>query len=91
MTEPDPLHNRRLIAERLGWPDGALDACLALEADFPRWSVYWTKGGLPPDPRRGYRAFARVHWARFDAVAETPEELRERLDEADAQLPDALA
>jgi hypothetical protein len=33
--------NLRLIAERTGWPDGAIDACEALNADQPDLVVVW--------------------------------------------------
>jgi hypothetical protein len=84
----DEALNLRLIAERLHWPDGAADACLNLEADYPRWTVFWTRGGLPLSPERGYRAFAEVRKQRGAAFGETPEALREALAVADAQLPD---
>jgi len=31
--------NRRLIAERTGWPKGAVEACEAIERDHPGWRV----------------------------------------------------
>jgi hypothetical protein len=33
--------NQKLIAERLGWPKGALAACWALENRHPGWHVDW--------------------------------------------------
>ncbi|MCM4083025.1 hypothetical protein [Paractinoplanes hotanensis] len=36
-----PLRNRRLLAERLRWPDGALDECLRIEKDRPGFDVCW--------------------------------------------------
>jgi len=33
--------NLKLIAERTGWPDGALQACWDLENRYPGWSVSW--------------------------------------------------
>lgn len=33
--------NRRLIAERLHWPDGALEACEQLESEHPGFEVAW--------------------------------------------------
>lgn len=82
-----PRRNRRVLAERQGWPDGALDACLELEQAYPRWAVLWTKGGLPRDPDRGYRAYATVERVLYDVFAETAEVLRERLADADLGLP----
>jgi hypothetical protein len=41
---PDLLrHNRRVMAERIGWPDGALEACDKLEAAYPDWIVGWQR------------------------------------------------
>jgi len=34
-------HNNRIMAERLNWPDGVLDACHNLEDRHPGWSVGW--------------------------------------------------
>ncbi|AGL19478.1 hypothetical protein [Actinoplanes sp. N902-109] len=59
ISDPDPERNRELVAQRLGWPDGALNNCRALEAEFPDWSVFWTNGGLPKDQQPGYRAMTR--------------------------------
>jgi hypothetical protein len=33
--------NRRLIAQRLNWPPGALDAVRAIEAACPGWAASW--------------------------------------------------
>lgn len=82
LPEPDPMRNRELIAERLGWPEDGLAACLTLEADFPRWMVYWTKGDLPASPRRGYTA----RHGQVEVFGETPDELRTALADADAEL-----
>lgn len=93
MTSPlppaDPAKNRRLIAERLGWPDTALATCIEIENEFPGWMVYWTQGGLPRDRDPGFRAFIQVHgWRRTDVAGATAEELRERLADAVTKLPD---
>lgn len=71
--------NRELIAERLGWPDDALIACLAIEQEYPQWAVYWDNGQLPASPGRGYRAFALVRNRSYQAFGETPEQLVEAL------------
>jgi hypothetical protein len=79
MSEPppvDPALNRRLVAERLGWPDGALEACSALEADYPAWHVFWTRGGLPRSPERGFRAIHEERNRRTELYAPTAEDLR---------------
>ncbi|MEV6350904.1 hypothetical protein [Actinoplanes sp. NPDC051851] len=43
VTDEMPLawRNRRLIAERTGWPDGALETCERLDEDHQGWSVMW--------------------------------------------------
>jgi hypothetical protein len=74
--------NRQLVARR--WPAGALDACVALEEEFPRWGVYWTR----MDPAPGFRAVLRVSNLRGGELYEpTAGELRARLIVVDATLP----
>jgi hypothetical protein len=75
LPPPDPKLNARLIAERLQWPDGALEACEALEEEFPGWMVFWTWGRLPADPHPGYRAVTENARRRGYAYGVTPEEL----------------
>jgi hypothetical protein len=50
--------NRRALAERLRWPDGALEECERLARDHPRWWVVWDRGCTTPGWERpaGYRA-----------------------------------
>jgi hypothetical protein len=55
--------NRELIAQRLGWPDGALDATRDLEARFPGYSVWWGSGRVT-DPRPGYYAIRAGDYGR---------------------------
>jgi hypothetical protein len=87
----DPELNRQLIAERIGWPAGAIEACTALEADYPRWLVFWTRGDPPARPGPGFRAIGRTRAAgRVEAFAETAEGLRDALRVADPQLPEGL-
>jgi len=47
--------NRELIALRLKWPEGALDAVRELEARFPGYNVFWGTG-RPADPKPGFYA-----------------------------------
>ena len=35
------LHNRWALAERQGWPEGALETCEQLDEKFPGWVVWW--------------------------------------------------
>jgi hypothetical protein len=61
MTDLAPIgpylatRNRRLFAQRGGWPDGALDACEILDAECPGWTVYWSRGPVG-DSRPGFYA-----------------------------------
>ncbi len=46
MSAPPPgmklaRYNRRIIAERVGWPVGALEMCEHLDAAYPGWMVWW--------------------------------------------------
>lgn len=44
------MRNRRLIAERLGWPAAALDECLRLERECPGYEVAWFGEWKVADP-----------------------------------------
>lgn len=91
MTD-EPLHpvgaelaakNRRLIAERLGWPAGTVEVCERLEAESPGWSVSWSDGGGPAWEKPGFYA-GRISWHRTDPGprflhAATADELRTEL------------
>jgi len=41
-------NNQRLIAERTGWPDGTLQACVDLEDRHPDWHVSWMPENATP-------------------------------------------
>jgi hypothetical protein len=84
------LRNRQLIAERLGWPDGALDACTALEADYPDWAVFWTDRRPADEPgyrEPGYRAVLLMHGWVCKMQTASIGELRARVAEVDERLP----
>ena len=36
-------HNRQVLAERLGWPAGALEACERTELEHPAWRFNWNQ------------------------------------------------
>ncbi|MFB4314362.1 hypothetical protein [Actinomadura sp. 21ATH] len=57
-----PERNREILAERLGWPDGALEACRELEQRHPGWSLWYDIGGLPASPVPRYRAECDYGW-----------------------------
>lgn len=85
-ARPDPVLNRRIIAERLHWPPGALKECLALEQRFVGWSVFWNPGTLRTDPVPGFRAVRYLgSWFRRTAGAATAAELAEELERIDAE------
>jgi hypothetical protein len=89
-ADVDPELNLRLIAERLGWPDGALEACTAIAAAHPAWtSVYWGVGPVGRPPQPGYRATLRMHDERghreVELYAQDPAELAERMADVDRQ------
>lgn len=87
LPPPDPEENRRLIAERLRWPTGALEACAAIEQEFPAWMVWWNDGALPVAPLPGYRASLLLHGHRAELYASTADELRAQVATVDAELP----
>lgn len=46
LAEPGPeqrARNRVLIAERLGWPDGALEITGELTDKYPGWVFFWCR------------------------------------------------
>jgi hypothetical protein len=47
--------NREVLAERLHWPDGALEVTRQLEVMNPGTSVWWGTGRLS-DPKPGFYA-----------------------------------
>ena len=57
---PDLAHrNPHILAERLGRPVGAAEACEACEAvddEHPGWHTSWSSGGEPSWARPGYDA-----------------------------------
>ena len=76
--------NRRLFAQRENWPDGALDACVAVDRDNPGWYTTWHAGGAGAGSweRPGFYALPRYHrhkpgWA-YGASAE---EVRHAIDD----------
>lgn len=83
----DRRRNEELVAERLHWPDGALEACRAIERDYPEWLAYWTRGNYPEPTEQGYRAVLRRHNHHVQLLASDPATLRELVGDAQAALP----
>jgi hypothetical protein len=78
--------NREIISERLRWPDGALQACVALEDRHPGWQVSWMGESATPGFERpaGFHASYRDEDEVFhkpEAFAPTAEELEPLLVE----------
>jgi hypothetical protein len=84
-SDPDmPERNRELLAERGGWPAGAVEACRRLEREFPGWTVYWAResrirGFESPE---GYGAWRGDLWRRTRVYAPTPAELADQMRQA---------
>jgi hypothetical protein len=84
---PDTMENRnlRLIAERTGWPSGAIDLCLLMEAAFPEWTVWWARRKTAPgfECPAGFHASyrGRRRSERRELFDETGWGLREQLEQ----------
>ena len=57
MTDREPLppvgpelawRNRQVLAQRLGWPAGALEACEAIELQHPDWHPSYCQANTTP-------------------------------------------
>jgi hypothetical protein len=59
--------NRAILAERLRWPDGALQACADLEDAHPGWHVSW----LPENVTAGWERAAGF-WATHPGGSHAP-------------------
>jgi hypothetical protein len=71
--------NRELLAERLGWPAGTIEACRSIEARCPGYAAWWSEGdmstpeGAPYAARvKGARSADRTYYGRDadDVVAQ---------------------
>jgi hypothetical protein len=62
-------NNQRLIAERTGWPEGALQACADLEDRHPGWHVSWMNENVTPGWERP-AGFSASHPGGSHAVKE---------------------
>lgn len=69
--------NRMIIAERLGWPAGAVEECEKLDDASPGWSITWEAGCY---------CATRVGWRHGDEVprwlyGETVDELATAIEQ----------
>lgn len=76
-------HNRRVMAERIGWPDGAVEACDKLQDAYPGWNPGWQ----PESTIRGFEHpagyFASRLGRRYNepvAYGSDPDELASVID-----------
>jgi hypothetical protein len=79
--------NRELLAQRLRWPEGALEAVRRLEAQHPRYSVHWSSGGHEGPPGFYGRLTDAMWDQRQKLYGATPDELAARLTEHEAANP----
>jgi hypothetical protein len=71
--------NRRVFAERLRWPEGALEACEAIDQEHPGWTASYRHAQHGGDPA-GYYANRWVHDPHDPGkYGATPDELRAAL------------
>lgn len=78
--------NRRVIAERVGWPAGAVEACEAIDAAHDGWYTTWVDGYIVTIDGRselkptGYYAQSRVFKEAAPVYGATPQELAEAIE-----------
>jgi hypothetical protein len=71
-------HNRRVLAERLNWPEGAVEACDRIDDEHPGW--YSSYRHAYRDQPAGYYAHHHVEFgARWHVHGYTPDDLHERI------------
>jgi hypothetical protein len=75
--------NRQILADRLGWPVGALQQCERIESAYPDWSVTWLRGNTV----KGFESPPRF-WAvrdgrhRYEVTAPDPAGLEQAIRDA---------
>lgn len=74
--------NRRVIAERSGWPDGVLQACEDFDRRHPGWFAFWR----PENRRPGFEAPAGYIARRHGALDRDEGIFRSNVDALDALL-----
>jgi hypothetical protein len=76
--------NLPVLAERLNWPAGALEAVREIEAEFGRYLAWWSPGGWCGDP--GFYAIRSGDRAR-KLYAPDPEKLAVLIADEIERLP----
>lgn len=77
--------NRRLLAERLDWPAGAVDECERLDAEFPTWHVFY-RHAAEEEPGGWYAHHEQVGCRGARRYGTTADELREKIREHRCQF-----
>jgi hypothetical protein len=74
--------NQKLIAERTGWPEGALKTCWELEGKHPGWMVDWLHENTIKGFERpaGFRASLIQGMHKCDVFAPDPAELESLME-----------
>jgi predicted DNA-binding transcriptional regulator AlpA len=54
--------NRRILAERLNWPNGALETCEQVEQESPEWHITYSAGGNRTWNKAGFYAQRKAAW-----------------------------
>jgi hypothetical protein len=58
--------NRRVLAERTGWPEGALETCERTEQSYPNYYVNWHDANTWARSPAGFYAQYRNEWGGYD-------------------------
>lgn len=74
--------NQKLIAERTGWPEGALQTCWEIEGRHPGWMVDWLHENTIKGFERaaGFRASLLEGLHQCDVFAAEPAELESLME-----------
>jgi len=79
--------NQRALAEREGWPAGALEFCHRLEDEFPGWHISW----LGENTAKGWERPAGWVASRDDVSMVGADELRRLPEDGTARHPRVFA
>lgn len=74
-------NNIRIVAARLGWPDGVDQAVIDLITEYPAWVVTWCQSEYGPRRIPGFYAWPDYDYSKTRTVyAKDPAALREVLE-----------